>query len=122
MKYRKRQRLRKLPSLKNVFFNEKDHTLDDFNEKMENIIEELGNSKNKKIVIMLNEFPILAPHATVSPFKRRWLNVLSLILFPVGIFIYLRAVKFRYRLMKDLIKIEKNSNIITELINKAKLI
>lgn len=120
--YRKKQKLRKLPSLSNVFFNEKDHTLDDFNDKMENIIEELSNSKNKKIVIMLNEFPILAPHATVSPFKRRWLNVLSLILFPVGIFIYLRAVKFRYRLMKDLIKIEKNSNIITELINKAKLI
>ena len=120
--YRKRQRLRKLPSLKNVFFNEKDHTLDDFNEKMENIIEELGNSKNKKIVIMLNEFPILAPHATVSPFKRRWINVLSLILFPVGIFIYLRAVKFRFRLMKDLVKIEKNSNIIIELINKAKII
>ena len=120
--YRKKNKLKKLPSIKNIFFNEKDHTLDDFNDKMENIIEELGNSKNKKVVIMLNEFPVLAPHATVSPFKRRWLNILSLVIFPVGIIIYLRAIKFRLRLMKDLIKIEKNSKTITELINKAKLI
>lgn len=120
--YRKKNKLKKLPSIKNIFFNEKDHTLDDFNDKMENIIEELGNSKNKKVVIMLNEFPVLAPHATVSPFKKRWLNILSLVIFPVGIIIYLRAIKFRLRLMKDLIKIEKNSKTITELINKAKLI
>ena len=120
--YRKKNKLKKLPSIKNIFFNENDHTLDDFNDKMENIIEELGNSKNKKVVIMLNEFPVLAPHATVSPFKRRWLNILSLVIFPVGILIYLRAIKFRLRLMKDLIKIEKNSKTITELINKAKLI
>lgn len=120
--YKKKNRLKRLPSIRNVFFNENDHTLDDFNEKMENVIEELGNSKNKKTVIMLNEFPILAPHATVSPFKRRWLNVTSLILFPAGVIIYLRAIKFRYRLYKDLIKIEKNSKIIIELINKAKLI
>ena len=120
--YKKRNNLKKIPSLKSVFFNEKDHTLNDFNIKLENLIEELGNSKNKKVIIILNELPILSPHATTSPFKRRWLNTLSVVLFPIGAIIYLRAIKFRRRLLKDLIKIEKNSKTIIEIINKAKLI
>ena len=120
--YKKINRLRKLPSIKNVFLNEKDTTLDLFNEKLENLVEELGNSKSRKVILLLNEFPILSPHATTSPFKRRWLNVLSMIIFPVGIFIYLRAVKFRTRLVKDLIKIEINTKNIIAQLKKEKLI
>ena len=120
--YKKRNRLKRLPSIKSVFFNEKDHTLDDFNEKMEALIEEMGNSKNKKVIIMLNVFPILSPHATVSPFKKRWLNILSIIIFPIGIIIYLRALKFRRRLVKDLVKIEKNTKQTIDTIKKEKLI
>ncbi len=120
--YKKKNRLKKLPSIKSVFFNENDHTLDDFNEKMESLIEEIGNSKNKKVIIMLNGFPILSPHATTSPFKRRWLNILSLVIFPIGIIIYLRALKFRRRLVKDLVKIEKNSKNTIEIIQKEKLV
>lgn len=120
--YKKKNRLKKLPSINSVFFNENDHTLDDFNEKMESLIEEMGNSKNKKVIIMLNGFPILSPHATTSPFKRRWLNILSLVIFPIGIIIYLRALKFRRRLVKDLVKIEKNSKKTIEIIQKEKLV
>lgn len=120
--YKKKNRLKKLPSINSVFFNENDHTLDDFNEKMESLIEEIGNSKNKKVIIMLNGFPILSPHATTSPFKRRWLNILSLVIFPIGIIIYLRALKFRRRLVKDLVKIEKNSKNTIEIIQKEKLV
>lgn len=119
--YKKKNRLKKLPSIKSVFFNEKDHTIDDFNEKMEALIEELGNSKSKKVIIMLNTFPILSTHAITSPFKKRWLNVLSVIIFPLGILIYLRAIKFRRRLVKDLVKIEKNSKKTIEVIHKEKL-
>lgn len=120
--YKKKNRLKKLPSINSVFFNENDRTLDDFNEKMESLIEEMGNSKNKKVIIMLNGFPILSPHATTSPFKRRWLNILSLVIFPIGIIIYLRALKFRRRLVKDLVKIEKNSKNTIEIIQKEKLV
>ena len=119
--YKKKNRLKKLPSIKSVFFNEKDHTIDDFNEKMEALIEELGNSKSKKVIIMLNTFPVLSTHAITSPFKKRWLNVLSVIIFPLGILIYLRTIKFRRRLVKDLVKIEKNSKKTIEVIHKEKL-
>ena len=120
--YIKINRLKNMPSIKSVFFNENDHTLDEFNDKMENIIEELGNSRNRKVVIMLNELPILSPHATVSPFKRRALNILSIVVFPIGTIIYLRAIKFRRRLTKDLVRIEMNSKNIIEIINKEKLV
>ena len=120
--YIKVNRLKNMPSIKSVFFNENDHTLDEFNDKMENIIEELGNSRNRKVVIMLNELPILSPHATVSPFKRRALNILSIVVFPIGTTIYLRAIKFRRRLAKDLVRIEMNSKKIIEIINKEKLV
>ena len=120
--YIKVNRLKNMPSIKSVFFNENDHTLDEFNDKMENIIEELGNSRNRKVVIMLNELPVLSPHATVSPFKRRALNILSIVVFPIGTIIYLRAIKFRRRLAKDLVRIEMNSKNIIEIINKEKLV
>ena len=120
--YIKVNRIKNMPSIKSVFFNENDHTLDEFNDKMENIIEELGNSRNRKVVIMLNELPILSPHATVSPFKRRALNILSIVVFPIGTTIYLRAIKFRRRLAKDLVRIEMNSKKIIEIINKEKLV
>ena len=111
-----------MPSLRKIFFNEKDHTLDDINDRMEEMIEEMGNSKNKKIILYLNEFPILSPHATLSPFKRRWLNISAIVLFPLGLVIYLRAIKFRRRLSKDLMKIENTCNNIIEILKKEKLI
>lgn len=120
--YKKINRLKKLPSISKIFFNENDVTIDSFNEKFENLIEEMGNSKNRKVIIHLNEFPILTPHATISPFKKRWLNIASLLIFPVGVFIYLRAVKFRIRLAKDLVKIESNSKKLISIIEKEKLI
>lgn len=120
--YKKANKLKRLPSINKIFFNEKDNTLDSFNEKLENLIEEMGNSKNRKVIIHLNEFPILTPHATTSPFKRRWLNILSIVILPIGILIYLRALKFRIRLVKDLVKIESNTKNLINILKKEKLI
>lgn len=119
--YRKENRLKRLPGIEKVFLNENDNTLERINEKMENLIEEMGNSKNKKVIMSLNEFPVLSTHATTSPFKRRWLNIVSLIIFPIGIIIYLRALKFRRRLLKDLLKIESNTKNIINVLKKEKL-
>lgn len=121
-RYRKSNRLKRLPSIRKVFFNENDVTLDMFNAKLEKLVENLGNSKSRKTIILLNDFPILSPHATQSPFRRRWLNISSIVIFPIGILIYLRAVKFRFRLYKDLKTIEETSNKITSIFKKEKLI
>ena len=120
--YKKENKLRKMPSIRRVFFNENDTRLDDFNTRLEELIEKMGNSRNKKVIIQLNMFPIMAYNAIFSPFNRRWLNVLSLILFPIGIFIYLRSLYFRMRLLKDLVKTEIAIKDIIRIIEKEKLI
>lgn len=120
--YRKRNKLKRLPSLRKVFFNEKDTTLDMLNNKLEMVIEDLGNSKSRKTIMLLNDFPILSPHATQSPFKRRWLNIISILVVPVGIILYMRVIKFRFRLYKDLLRIEETSNNIITIFKKEKLI
>jgi lipopolysaccharide export system permease protein len=122
VEYEKVNDLKKLPGIKQVFINENNDTLEIINDKMENLVEEMSNSKNKKVIIQLNEFPVLSTNAITSPFSRRWLNVLSLVLFPIGIIIYLRALKFRRRLVKDLEKIELNTKKMIDILIKEKLV
>lgn len=120
--YRRENRLGYIPGLRYVFFNEKDNTLEKLNEKLENTIEELSNSKYRRIIIQLNEIPVLYTTGVKSPFKKRWINILSLLLLPVGMLIYLISVKNRFRLLKDLTKLENRIRDIKDIINKEKLI
>lgn len=120
--YRRENRLGRMPALRYVFFNENDDTLEILNEKLENTIEELSNSKYRRIIIQLNEIPVLYTTGVKSPFKKRWKNILSLLLLPVGLLIYLNSVKNRFRLLKDLAGLEKRIGDIKDIINKEKLI
>lgn len=120
--YRRENRFGYIPGLRYVFFNENDDTLEKLNEKLENTIEELSNSKYRRVIIQLNEIPVLYTTGVKSPFKKRWMNILSLILLPVGVIIYLNSVKNRFRLLKDLIGLENRIRDINDIINKEKLI
>ena len=120
--YRRENKLGYIPGLRYVFFNENDDTLEKLNEKLENTIEELSNSKYRRIIIQLNEIPVLYTTGVKSPFKKRWMNILSLILLPVGVIIYLNSVKNRFRLLKDLTGLENRIGDINDIINKEKLI
>lgn len=120
--YRRENRFGYIPGLRYVFFNENDDTLEKLNEKLENTIEELSNSKYRRIIIQLNEIPVLYTTGVKSPFKKRWINILSLILLPVGVIIYLNSVKNRFRLLKDLTGLENRIRDINDIINKEKLI
>lgn len=120
--YKKSNKLKKLPSIKTIFFNKKNTILEDANEKLETLIEEMGNSRNKKVIMLLNQYPVLSTTSITSPFAIKWLNILSLVIFPVGIIIYLRAVKFRTRLIKDLITVEQNSKKLIDILKKEKLV
>ena len=120
--YKTNNRLRRLPSIKAVFFNEDDDTLLTLNEKLEDTIEELGNSKYKGIIMYLNEMPVLSVKEILPPFKKRWLNVILLLVLPVSIFIYARSIRCRYKLLVDLTKIETKTRDIIEIIKKEKLI
>ncbi len=120
--YKKNNKLKRLPSIKTVFFSESDSSLQALNDKLENLIEEMGNSRNKKVIQLLNVFPILSIDGVKSPFNIKWVNILSLVIFPVGIIIYLRAVRFRIGLLKELVTVEQNSKSLMERLIKEKLV
>ncbi len=120
---RKNKKLKRWPSLKEVFFTQnEDNPAEILSEELDILVEEMSNSKNKKIILMLNEYPIMAPRAIYSPFKKMWLNILSIIIIPIGATIYIRAWRYRLRLLHDLIKIEKTSKRVMEIITKENLL
>lgn len=113
--------LSKLPSIKTIFFGDDNNSLRCLNDKIESLIEEMGNSRNKKVIQLLNTYPVLLIEDITSPFKKKWLNILSLIIFPVGLVIYIRSLKIRFILAKDLVKIEQNSKRLMDILKKEKL-
>ena len=120
--YRKNNNIGHIPGIRSVFFNEKDNTLEEVNEKLEKCIEELSNSRFRKIIIQLNDTPVLTVGTVSSPFKKRWMNILSIVVIPVALLIYLRSVRFRIKLFKDLTKLENRIKEINSIIIKEKLI
>lgn len=121
--FRKQSGLRKLPSLSAVFFApETEIPMTMLGERLDAFVEEMGNSKNKKVIQLLNELPVLAPRAIVSPFAGRTYNVLAMVFFPVGIAIYIRSCKFRFRLLQDLLKLEETAEKLMQRFVKDKLV
>ena len=116
-------RIKRLPNPIKVFFSENETpTIEKLSEKLEKLIEEMGNSKNKKIIQLLNIYPIMMTDELRSPFTKRWLNILSIIIFPIGILIYLRVYKFHGQISRDLKKIRENSRTLMERMIKEKLV
>lgn len=120
--YKAQNSLKRIPSIKKVFFNSKDDALYELNEKLENIVEVLSNSKNGRIIARLNDLPVLAVRPLLSPFKKMWMNCILLFILPISILVYVRAIRFRIKLLKDLIKIEIRTREIIKIIKKEKLI
>lgn len=80
---------------------------------MELLIEDLHNTRSRQLIVELNRYPVLSVKAHTRPFERQWLNGLSAVVLPFGIFFYLRMVRFRLRLYKDLRVICQNNERIS---------
>ena len=115
--YNKVHELKKLPNFINVFFKyQPDHEIERINEELENVIEDLSNTKDKVILHSLNLYPVLSTKAHTRPFERKWLNIVAACIVPVGIVLYLRMWRFRLRLYRDLRVIrQSNANIINQI-------
>ena len=108
------------PNIIKVFFKyEPDHEIERLSEEMEAAIEDLGNTKDKHIISMLNHYPVVSAKAHTRPFERRWMNIVAFILIPVGAFLYIRMWSFRLRLLRDLRVIKQtNTNIVNRINEK----
>lgn len=93
-----------------VFFHAgDDHRIQQISDELEEVIEDLANTKDRVLLGALNSYPIMATRAHTRPFRRKWLNVITGLLLPLGLFFYLRMWRFRLRLLRDL-KVIKNTN------------
>ena len=115
--YAKTRRLKSAPNVIKVFFRyHTDHVIEKINDELENVIEDLGNTRNKVIMTELNKYPILAVKAHTRPFDHKWSNILAAVILPAGIFFYFRMWRFRLRLYRNLrIIINCNDMIIAEI-------
>ena len=111
--YIAQHKLLHLPNPIEVFFRPgDDQTIEQIVDKLENVIEDLSNTKDRQIITYLNHYPIVATHAHTRPFRQKWLNIVTGLILPLGLFFYLRMCRFRFRLRKDLNKITETSELV----------
>ena len=101
--YMEAHKLLRWPNPIEVFFRPgNDQEIATLNDALEATIEDLSYSRDKRVIMLLNRYPIIAPHAHTRPFRRKWLNIITGLFLPTGVFFYIRMLRFRFRLYKDL--------------------
>lgn len=115
-RYADSQRLYLAPSYIRMFFRSApDDTVAGLAGRMEAIVEELSNSRDYRELHLLNRLPQMYAKSHTSPFHRHSLNVACGILLPVGLLLWLRAWRFRLRLLADL---RQCSKVLSELLGR----
>ena len=118
-RYVEEHRLKSLPNVVQVFFRyQPDHEVERISNELEKVIDDLTNTRDKVILNELNNYPVLAVKAHTRPFEHKWLNIVSAIIIPLGLFFYLRMWRFRIRLLRDLKQIVQTNDAVTEQITK----
>jgi lipopolysaccharide export system permease protein len=117
-RYTHEHKLLHWPSPIKVFFHEgDDQEMEQINERLEEVIDDLSYTKDKIVLTELNHYPVLATTAHTRPFRKKWLNIIAGLIIPLGIFLYIRMIRFRMRLYRDLRTIRHTSDRIVEHIN-----
>lgn len=101
--YRQTKRLWLAPNYFCLFFRTRpDHRMEQLSDRIEELVEDLANTRDMHVLDTLNRVPFIYAHAHTTPFSRKWLNFVVGILFPFGLIIWVRAWRFRLRLARDL--------------------
>ena len=119
--YIEEHKLLRLPNPIHVFFRPgDDQKIEQIVTKLEDVIDNLANTKDPQLLTYLNHYPVVATHAHTRPFRQKWLNIISGLILPLGIFFYLRMCRFRLRLRKDLNRIlDTNKDVLERVANFA---
>lgn len=113
--YLKRKKLLRLPNPVKVFFKyQDDHEIERLSEQLEEVVQDLANTRSSRIIAYLNQLPILSAKAHTRPFDRKRYNVLAAICFPLGIILYIRMWRFRLRLANDIKKLIVTNKLIVD--------
>ena len=115
--YNQKHKLLNWPNPIKVFFRAgDDNAIEHIATVLEVAIEDLSATRDKLVLTEINKYPVIIANAHTRPFKRRWMNALTGLLLPVGIFFYFRMLRFRFRLYKDLQQIQRvNERLLPQL-------
>lgn len=120
--YAHRHNLLLAPNVIKVFFKYRpDRRIAAINEELEAVIDDLSNTRDGIIMNAINSYPLMAVKAHTRPFERKWLNIASAVVVPVGAFLYIRMWRFRLRLLRDLRVVKNSNNIIIERVRELEL-
>ncbi|MCM1078860.1 MAG: LptF/LptG family permease [Bacteroidales bacterium] len=112
--YTQKHRLWLMPDIIKVFFfYVPDKEVERIVMELESVMEDLGNTREKDVMRILKQYPVVSVKAHTRPFDRRWMNIAAFVLFPVGAFLYVRMWRFRLRLFTDLKKILELNEVMT---------
>ena len=108
--YAEKHRLKRMPNYFRLWTDTaEDSEMEEINARMEDLIEEMSNTKSPRLVGVLNNYPVIPVRAHVRPFRSYWLNVACGVCIPVGLFFFFRIWAFRIRLAKDMDRIVKTN-------------
>ena len=109
--YSENHKLLRWPNPIKVFFHAgDDQEIARINHTLEVAIEDLGYTRDRQILALLNNYPIIATNAHTRPFRKKWLNIVTGLCLPLGAFFYFRMIRFRFRLYRDLRTIRQTSD------------
>lgn len=101
--YMESKKLLHAPNYIRIFFcYQPDSAVEQIYKRIEAVVEELSNSKNRLVLAELNKMPIIYAHAHTSPFHSRGLNITAGFIFPLGAVLWFRIWHFRLRLYRDM--------------------
>ncbi len=117
--YAEEHHLVRLPNPVNVFFRyQQDNVIEEVVAELEDVIADLENTRDKYVLSYLNLYPVISEKAHTRPFDRKWLNIASAVILPLGVILYIRMCRFRLRLYRDLkLTVRTNEQMIERISN-----
>ena len=89
VEYARKTNLKSPPNIIRTFFVfQPDHEIENISKQLEEVIEDLANTRNKAIMSELNRYPILITKAHTRPFEKRWMNIVAAVIIPAGCLLY----------------------------------
>lgn len=91
--------------------------LKEISDRLEIIIENLRDTQDNLIIHKIGDYPILSPEACNTPINNRIIGFISIILFPIGIPLYIRSILKRGKLFQQLntiLRLNKDLKEITQ--------
>ena len=110
-----------VPNYGKLFFGSVDSSeLTELGAELDKLIMEMGNSRDRVELDLLNGFPILQSHGVQPPFAKKWANMAVGIVFPLGLLFELRAWLFTRKLKRQMVNTTQTAENLMEYMTNNK--